>query len=448
MVYRVLWCAGHGGEELNSKIQMMLSADDIKIGVVGLGYVGLPLSVEFSRIYNVIGFDIDEVRIDQLKRGQDVTFEVNLQNLPRKDALIFTSDEVLLSEPNFYIVTVPTPIDQSKSPDLKPIKDATETIAKYLKVNDIVVFESTVYPGLTEEVCVPILERISGLSFNKDFFVGYSPERINPGLTEKRSLTEIIKVISGSDDTSADIIEMVYKKIISAGIYRTSNIKIAEAAKVIENIQRDINIALINEIAILFEKLELDTAEVLAAARTKWNFLDFKPGLVGGHCIGVDPYYLIHKCREIGYNSEMILAGRKTNDAMPRHIVSRFVKGIIKRHGVSTASKILVLGLTFKENCPDIRNSMSFVLVDELAELGLDVVVHDPYLDLEITKNIERVKFMHELIEDDYSGILLAVGHDYYREMGAVRIKELSVRDPFFFDVKSVFPKEESDARL
>lgn len=421
--------------------------DNVKIAVIGLGYVGLPLAVEFSKKFNVIGFDNNKIRIEELEQGIDLTLEVNAKEILESAQLIFTSDTDKLLDSNFYIVTVPTPINSVKAPDLDPIISASSIIARYLNEGDIVVYESTVYPGLTEEVCIPLLEKFSGLTLNADFYVGYSPERLNPG-DSSRGLSDIVKVTSGSTENAAHIIDSIYLKIIKAGTFMAPNIKTAEAAKVIENVQRDVNIALINEVALLFGCLGLDTSEVLEAARTKWNFLDFRPGLVGGHCISVDPYYLTHKALQLDFNPEMILAGRRTNDGMPRNIVQIFLKGLIKKRGISSTTSVLVLGLTFKENCPDMRNSKVIDVIQEFQQLGIKVDAHDPYVDPKKASKKLGLEVLTKPIVADYSGIFLAVGHDYYQDMGPSGIRGLSSSDAFFFDLKSIFSKQKSDGRL
>ncbi|MDG2003514.1 MAG: Vi polysaccharide biosynthesis UDP-N-acetylglucosamine C-6 dehydrogenase TviB [Novosphingobium sp.] len=358
----------------------MISPDNRKIAVIGLGYVGLPLAVEFGRRRPVVGFDINAVRIEQLRRGEDVTLEADAEELASAKYLSFTTDLADIAECDLFIVTVPTPIDAHRRPDLTPLIKASETVGKVLKAGDIAVFESTVYPGATEEDCVPVLERVSGLTYNRDFFCGYSPERINPGDKEHR-LSTIRKVTSGSTPEVADLVDAIYSEIITAGTYNAESIRVAEAAKVIENTQRDLNIALINELAIIFNRMGIDTEAVLEAAGTKWNFLPFRPGLVGGHCIGVDPYYLTHKAQEIGYHPEIILAGRRLNDGMGAYVAEQLVKAMLKQRIQVNGARVLIMGLTFKENCPDLRNTRVIDVITELESFGVSVDVYDPWAD-------------------------------------------------------------------
>jgi len=414
-----------------------------KIAIIGLGYVGLPLAVEFSKQYTTIGFDIAQWRIDELNSGHDRTLEVEDAVL-ENSSLVCTNVLEDIASCNIYIVTVPTPVDEHKRPDLTPLIKATKSIATVLKKDDIVIYESTVYPGATEEECVPLLEKISGLTFNQEFFCGYSPERINPG-DKKHTVTKILKVTSGSTPESAQKIDDLYKSIITAGTHLAPSIKVAEAAKVIENSQRDINIAFVNELAMIFNKLDIDTDAVLEAAGTKWNFLPFKPGLVGGHCIGVDPYYLTYKAQQVGYNPEIILAGRRLNDNMGVYVASQVVKLMVKKGLSIEGAKVLVLGITFKENCPDIRNSRVIDVVNELQEFGTEVVVCDPWADKEeVAKEygltlIERC----DLQLEDYEVVVLAVAHETFKTL-AIKNSEKRV----VFDIKSILDKSEVDGRL
>ena len=428
----------------------MLNINGIKIAVIGLGYVGLPLAVEFGKKHPVIGFDINQNRINELKSGTDHTLEVNDEELTSAKQLQFSSDISELAECNFYIVTVPTPIDEYKQPDLTPLIKASTAIGSVLKSGDIVVYESTVYPGATEEVCIPELERSSGLTFNKDFFAGYSPERINPGDKEHR-VTNILKVTAGSTPEVADLVDNVYNLIITAGTHKAPSIKVAEAAKVIENTQRDVNIALINELAVIFNKMGIDTEAVLTAAGTKWNFLPFRPGLVGGHCIGVDPYYLTHKAQAIGYNPEIILAGRRLNDSMGEYVVTQLVKTMIKKRIQVEGAKVLILGLSFKENCPDVRNTKVIDIVHELKEYNIDVDVFDPWVNTAEAQqeyNISPINNTANLKSGSYDGIILAVAHKQFVEMGIEKIRELGKCNHVLYDLKYLFDSELSDIRL
>ena len=428
----------------------MLNINDIKIAVIGLGYVGLPLAVEFGKKHPVIGFDINQHRIEELKSGTDHTLEVSDEELASAKQLQFSSDINELAECNFYIVTVPTPIDEYKQPDLTPLVKASTAIGSVLKTGDIVVYESTVYPGATEEVCIPELERSSGLTFNKDFFAGYSPERINPGDKEHR-VTNILKVTAGSTPEVADLVDDVYNLIITAGTHKAPSIKVAEAAKVIENTQRDVNIALINELAVIFNKMGIDTEAVLTAAGTKWNFLPFRPGLVGGHCIGVDPYYLTHKAQAIGYNPEIILAGRRLNDSMGEYVVTQLVKTMIKKRIQVEGAKVLILGLSFKENCPDVRNTKVIDIVHELKEYNIDVDVYDPWVDADEAQQeygISPINDSANLESNSYDGIILAVAHNQFVEMGVEQIRALGKSNHVLYDLKYLFNSELSDIRL
>ena len=424
-----------------------MKLDDLKIAVIGLGYVGLPLAVEFGKKVNTLGFDINEARINELKSGQDHTLEVSPEELAQAKYLQFSAsiDELVAS--NFYIVTVPTPIDEYNQPDLTPLIKASTSIGKVLKKDDIVVYESTVYPGATEEVCVPILEEVSGLVFNKDFFVGYSPERINPGDKEHR-VNNILKITSGSTQAIANYIDDVYRLIIDAGTHKASSIKVAEAAKVIENTQRDVNIALINELALIFNKMGIDTEDVLKAAGTKWNFLPFRPGLVGGHCIGVDPYYLTYKAQAIGYHPEIILAGRRLNDNMASYVATNLVKAMIQKDIKIKDANILVLGLTFKENCPDIRNTKVVDIVKELKDYEANVEVYDPWINVTESQHEYGITPVNELVEQKYDAIILAVAHNQFKQLGADNIRKLGKKDVVIYDLKYVLDKQDVDIRL
>ncbi|NTV92271.1 MAG: nucleotide sugar dehydrogenase [Chlorobiaceae bacterium] len=426
---------------------------NVKIAVVGLGYVGLPLAVEFAKLYPVTGFDIKQERVDALINAHDATLEItserlmNVLRIHNSDVpgLFITSNPGDLADANFYIVTVPTPTDKNNRPVLTPLLKASETIAKVLRKGDIVVYESTVYPGATEEDCVPVLERVSGLAFNKEFFVGYSPERINPG-DKEHTVTKIKKVTSGSTPDAARIIDELYRSIIKAGTHLASSIKVAEAAKVIENSQRDISIAFVNELAMIFNRMGIDTNEVLAAASTKWNFLPFKPGLVGGHCIGVDPYYLAQKAQEYGYHPEIILAGRRLNDNMGKYVASEVVKLMISMNHKVKGSTALMLGITFKENCPDIRNTRSVDIANELKQYGMEVEIHDPWADPVEVEREYRLKCLPKLNGNQYEAVILAVAHDQFKSMN---IRQLgSCANAVVYDVKGVLPQEQVDGRL
>lgn len=420
----------------------------IKIGVIGLGYVGLPLAVEFSKKYEVTGFDISSKRVEELNQGIDKTLEVEEEKL--KEALnngfYCTTSKKDLEECNFYIVTVPTPIDKHKKPDLTPLVKASETVGSILKKGDIVVYESTVYPGCTEEICVPILQKTSNLTFNTDFYCGYSPERINPG-DKKHTLTTIKKVTSGSTKEIADKIDKIYSSIITAGTHKASSIKVAEAAKVIENSQRDINIAFVNELALIFDKLGIDTKDVLEAAGTKWNFLPFTPGLVGGHCIGVDPYYLTYKAESVGYNPQVILSGRRINDNMGIIVANKVIKLMIKKGALIKGAELLLLGITFKENCPDIRNSKVVDVYNELKDFGINVDVYDPWADKEEVKHEYQInlKDIEEIKDKKYDGIILAVAHKEFKNLN---LNEFKKENTVIYDIKSFLNKDEVDSRL
>jgi UDP-N-acetyl-D-galactosamine dehydrogenase len=421
--------------------------DSARIAVVGLGYVGLPLAVEFGKKRRVIGFDIDPERIAELRRGEDSTNEVEPTEFAEARQLLFTTDLEELRDCNVYIVTVPTPIDSAKRPDLRALLGASRTVGSVLSPGDIVVYESTVYPGCTEERCVPLLESESGLTFNRDFSVGYSPERINPGDKEHR-LTTITKVTTGSNPQAAERIDAMYASIVTAGTYRAESIKVAEAAKVIENTQRDLNIALVNELAIIFNRLGIDTQSVLNAAGTKWNFLPFRPGLVGGHCIGVDPYYLTHKAEETGYHPQIILSGRRVNDAMGGYVASEMVKALLKRRINVAGAKVLVMGLTFKENCPDLRNTRIVDVVRELEDYGCQVDVHDPWVKNGKAYHEYGIDLVREPAAGSYDGIILAVPHDCLCEGGAEAMRSFCKEESVFFDLKGKFATEQSDLRL
>lgn len=425
----------------------MLQLSDLKIAIIGLGYVGLPLAVEFGKQVPVIGFDIHQKRIDELKSGQDHTLEVSPEELKQARKLSYSADLAELKDCNFFIVTVPTPIDDFKQPDLTPLIKASTSIGQVLKKGDVVVYESTVYPGATEEVCIPVLEKQSGLIFNQDFFAGYSPERINPG-DKLHRVTNILKITSGSTPEIADFVDQVYNLVIEAGTHKAPSIKVAEAAKVIENTQRDVNIALINELAIIFNKMGIDTEAVLQAAGTKWNFLPFRPGLVGGHCIGVDPYYLTHKAQAIGYHPEIILAGRRLNDSMGAYVVTQLVKGMIKKKIQVEGAKVLVLGLSFKENCPDIRNTKIIDIVHELKEYHMDVDVYDPWVDASEAEHEYAITPVQSVKADTYDAVILAVAHNQFKEMGVTEIRALGKANHVLYDLKYVLETAESDIRL
>ena len=425
----------------------MLQLSELKIAIIGLGYVGLPLAVEFGKQVPVVGFDIHQKRIDELKSGQDHTLEVSPEELKQAHGLSYTSNLEDLKTCSFFIVTVPTPIDQYKQPDLSPLIKASTSIGKILKKGDIVVYESTVYPGATEEVCIPELERVSGLKFNQDFFAGYSPERINPG-DKLHRVTNILKITSGSTPEVAEFVDQVYNLIIEAGTHKAASIKVAEAAKVIENTKRDVNIALINELALIFNKMGIDTEEVLKAAGTKWNFLPFRPGLVGGHCIGVDPYYLTHKAQAIGYNPEIILAGRRLNDGMGAYVVTQLVKGMLKKRIQVEGAKVLILGLSFKENCPDIRNTRIIDIINELKEYHVNVDIHDPWVDAQEAKHEYGISLAGTLSEGVYDAVILAVAHEQFKAMGAEQIRALGKSSHVLYDLKYVLAQSESDLRL
>ncbi len=419
----------------------MLQLSDLKIAVIGLGYVGLPLAVEFGKKVPVVGFDIHTTRIEELKIGQDHTLEVSPEELSQATNLTYSANLEDLKSCNFFIVTVPTPVDEVNRPDLTPLKKASETLGKVIKKGDIVVYESTVYPGATEEVCIPVLEKISGLKFNQDFFAGYSPERINPG-DKVNTLTKIKKITSGSTPEVADKVDAVYASIITAGTHKASSIKVAEAAKVIENTQRDLNIALVNELSVIFDRLGIDTIDVLEAAGSKWNFLPFRPGLVGGHCIGVDPYYLTHKAEEVGYHPQVILAGRRINDNMARYVARNTIKRMLQNGIDVPRAKVGVLGVTFKENCPDIRNSKVADLIKEFEAWGAQVVVADPWADAEEVKHEYGIELGQVNAEHPVDALVIAVGHNEFRSLSAVELKSyVRSNKPVLADVKGLFDR-------
>ena len=425
-----------------------MDLQELKLAVVGLGYVGLPLAVEFGRKRSVVGFDINQRRIDQLKAGNDHTLETTSEELASAQHLSYTTQMEDLRACNCYIVTVPTPIDKYKRPDLTPLIKASETVGKVLQKGGIVIYESTVYPGCTEEDCVPVLEKHSGLEFNQDFFCGYSPERINPGDKEHR-ITTIKKVTSGSTPQIADLVDLLYQQIITAGTHKARSIKVAEAAKVIENTQRDVNIALMNELSLIFNKLGIDTLEVLQAAGTKWNFLPFRPGLVGGHCIGVDPFYLTHKAQEVGYQPEVILAGRRINDSMAVHVADETVKLMLRKNLPVLGSKVLVLGLTFKENCPDLRNTKVVDIVKALRRYNTQVDVYDPWIDVAEAEHEYGLACLTDApAQGQYAAIVLAVGHHQFLSMGEQGIKAFGQVGAVVYDVKSILPMGAADGRL
>jgi len=424
-----------------------MKTSSIRIGIIGLGYVGLPLAVEFGKKYPTIGFDLNSKRVDELNRGIDVTREVDGEELAQAELLDCSIESNKLAECNYFIVTVPTPIDSAKRPNLKPLEAASETVGTYLKKDDIVVYESTVYPGATEEVCVPILEKTSGLRFNNDFSCGYSPERINPG-DRRHRLVDIVKITSGSTPETAEKVDHLYLSVISAGTFPASSIKVAEAAKVIENTQRDVNIALINELALIFNKLEVSTREVLEAAATKWNFLPFTPGLVGGHCIGVDPYYLTHKAQEVGYHPAMILAGRRLNDEMGKYVADRVIKLMLKKKIEVSDARILVMGLTFKENCPDLRNTKVTDIIREFSDYGLGVDIYDPWVDPEEAKSEYNLDIISYPKANCYDGLILAVGHQEFKDMSYDQLDGFMKSESVIFDVNNILPPAHSDGSL
>lgn len=426
---------------------MLHTLETVKIGIIGQGYVGLPLAVEFGKKYPTVGFDINTKRIEELKKGHDFTLEVSPEELSESPFISYSSNVDELKDCNVYIVTVPTPIDKNKQPDLTPLVKASAMLATVINQDDIIIYESTVYPGATEEVCIPEVEQHSGLVFNKDFYAGYSPERINPG-DKSRRVTNILKITSGSTPEVSDFIDSLYQSIITAGTYKTSSIQVAEAAKVIENTQRDLNIALINELAVIFNKLNIDTEEVLKAAGTKWNFLPFRPGLVGGHCISVDPYYLTHKAESIGYNPEVILAGRRINDSMGQYVVSQLVKKMLKRKLPVNGANVLVMGLTFKENCPDVRNTGVIDILAELAEFEINIEVYDPWVNHEEAKQEYNVDLIDSPKKGHYEAIIFAVAHNEFKALSEQDIKALMKKEHVIYDLKYILDAEISDIRL
>ncbi len=426
---------------------MSFDINNLRIGVVGLGYVGLPLAVEFGKKYPTVGFDINAERVAELEGGADSTLECSSEELAEAKHLTYTSNVESIADCNFYIVTVPTPIGDSNRPLLTPLRAASDALGGVLKKDDIVVYESTVYPGATEEFCVPLLEKGSGLAMNQDFFVGYSPERINPGDKEHR-LPSILKVTSGSTPEVAEFVDQVYQSIITAGTHKASSIKVAEAAKVIENTQRDVNIALVNELAMIFERVGIDTEEVLEAAGTKWNFLPFRPGLVGGHCIGIDPYYLTYKAEQLGYHPQMILAGRRINDNMSLYVASQVVKQMLSRGMQPLTSRLLILGLAFKENCPDVRNTKVVDIKKELESYGVKIDVHDPWVDAEEARHEYGIDLVADPEKGAYDGIIIAVAHDQFRAMGAAGIRSFGRENSVLYDIKYVLTPDEVDDRL
>ncbi|MCD5978823.1 Vi polysaccharide biosynthesis UDP-N-acetylglucosamine C-6 dehydrogenase TviB [Pseudomonas quasicaspiana] len=425
----------------------MFDLQSVRVGIIGLGYVGLPLAVEFGKKRSVVGFDINQARIASLLAGEDSTLEVSKEELGDAVHLSFTCDLGELLSCNVYIVTVPTPIDDYKRPDLTPLIKASESIGSVLKKGDVVIFESTVYPGATEEDCVPVLERVSGLKFNTDFYAGYSPERINPG-DKLHRVTNIQKVTSGSTLEAAEFVDSLYREVIQAGTFKATSIRVAEAAKVIENTQRDLNIALINELAIIFNRMGIDTESVLLAAGTKWNFLPFRPGLVGGHCIGVDPYYLTHKAQSIGYHPEIILAGRRLNDSMGTYVVSQLVKEMVKRRIHVDGARVLVMGLTFKENCPDLRNTRVVDVVRELIDYNICVDVYDPWINCAEAEHEYQIKPLTLPEENTYDAIVIAVSHQEFKELGSAGVRKFGKQSHVLYDLKYIFSSEESDLRL
>ena len=417
------------------------------IAIIGLGYVGLPLAIEFEKYYQTIGFDINIERINELQGGEDHTLEVSREELKTAQNIIYSADLEALKQANIFIVTVPTPIDEYKRPDLSPLINSSKMLGSVIKKGDIVIYESTVYPGATEEECIPVIEATSGLVFNQDFYAGYSPERINPGDKEHR-LPTIKKVTSGSTPEIADFVDDLYSTIITAGTHKASSIKVAEAAKVIENTQRDLNIALINELAIIFNRLDIDTLEVLEAAGSKWNFLPFRPGLVGGHCIGVDPYYLTHKAKSIGYHPEIILAGRRLNDGMAHYVASQLVKNMLHKQIEVKEANILIMGLTFKENCPDLRNTKVIDIINELKGFNFNVDVYDPWVDIEAAEQEYAVTPITELQHNHYDAIVLAVAHDEFKQMGKKGLDKLTKPESLIYDLKYILSLNDADIRL
>jgi UDP-N-acetyl-D-galactosamine dehydrogenase len=428
-------------------MNMFKAPSQVRIAVIGLGYVGLPLAAEFGKQYETIGFDINEKRIGELRAGQDHTLEVNSDELAEATLLSFTAELETLRSANVYIVTVPTPINEHNQPDLTPLIKASETLGKVLSKGDVIIYESTVYPGATEEDCVPVVERVSGLVYNHEFFCGYSPERINPGDKEHR-VTNILKVTSGSTPEVADFLDNLYKSVITAGTHKASSIRVAEAAKVIENTQRDVNIALINELSMIFNRMGIDTEEVLKAAGTKWNFLPFRPGLVGGHCIGVDPYYLTHKAQEIGYHPDMILAGRRINDGMGEYVAEQLIKAMLRNRMHVNGANVLIMGFAFKENCPDLRNTRVIDIVKELETYGVNVEVYDPWVNRDEAKHEYGVDLTEKLEDGRYDAAVLAVSHTQFKSMGIDVIRKSMTASGLVYDLKYIFPRDTVDIRL
>ncbi|HGF7535143.1 TPA: Vi polysaccharide biosynthesis UDP-N-acetylglucosamine C-6 dehydrogenase TviB [Vibrio cholerae] len=424
-----------------------MKLENLNIGIIGLGYVGLPLAVEFGKKFNTVGFDINQKRVAELRSGVDLTLECSEEELRSAPLLSYTHQLEEIKDCNFYIVTVPTPITDEKTPDLNPLKKASEALAKVISHGDVVVFESTVYPGATEEVCLPIIEKNSGLVFNRDFFAGYSPERINPGDKVNR-LTTIMKITSGSTPDVADFVDQVYASIVTAGTHKAPSMKVAEAAKVIENTQRDLNIAVINEFAKIFNRLGIDTEAVLKAAGTKWNFLHFKPGLVGGHCISVDPYYLTHKAQEVGYRPEVILAGRRINDGMGEYVATQLVKALSRKKIHIDEAKVLIMGFTFKGDCPDVRNTKIIDIVNELQDFNMSVDVYDSWASKEEVKHEYGIELIDELRDGYYDAIVLAVDHSQTKHMGVEKLRCLGKKEHVLYDVKHVLTADEADIRL
>lgn len=424
-----------------------MNLENAQIAIIGLGYVGLPLAVEFGKKYSVLGFDINRARVDELLRGHDSTLEVSDTELAMAVKLTYSSNKADLADANIYIVTVPTPIDDSNAPDLTPLQKASEMLGHVVKKGDIVIYESTVYPGATEEVCLPIIEKVSGLTFNQDFFAGYSPERINPG-DKVNTLTKIMKITSGSTPDIADFVDDLYGSIITAGTHKATSLKVAEAAKVIENTQRDLNIAVINEFAKIFNKLSIDTEEVLDAAGTKWNFLKFKPGLVGGHCISVDPYYLTHKAQEVGYRPEVILAGRRINDGMGEYVATQLVKKLASKKIHIDEARVLILGFTFKGDCPDVRNTKIIDIVTELKDFNMSVDVYDAWASKEEVKYQYGIDLIDTLEKGAYDGVVIAVDHSEFKQMGVDELRALGKANHVLYDVKHVLKPTDADIRL
>jgi len=422
-------------------------ASNPRLCVIGLGYVGLPLAVEFGKKITTLGFDINQSRIDALRTGVDHTLELTADELQATELLSFTTDEADIKGADVYIVTVPTPINNSYQPDLTPLEKASALLGRVIKKNSIVIYESTVYPGCTEEICIPIIEQISGLRFNEDFFAGYSPERINPG-DKQRRIHNIVKITSGSTPAVADYVDELYRKIVVVGTHKASSIKVAEAAKVIENTQRDLNIALVNELALIFHRLGIDTLDVLEAAGTKWNFLPFRPGLVGGHCISVDPYYLTHKAQQVGYYPEVILSGRRINNRMGAFVADSVIKMMTKRKSQVVDANVLIMGLTFKENCPDLRNTGVIDIIEEMQNYNTNVQIYDPWADAAEAKHEYGLDLIEAPIPGSYQAIIICVAHDLFRELGAEGIRALGAPNHVLFDVKHILPKNAVDARL